>query len=167
MPNVCDYLSPSGDQPQTFVKCVPGCRHLPLHLHGFDLAIPPFLFGSNISELSLKYCLLLGWSQWAKQKMSRSSVSIATPSVGQWALRELRKETKETGPQLRCRSKAWFQEAQAFTFSSVNMVFGKSLPFVAKLKYASYPPRLLGAVSQGCLRCCLPGLCTNFTPNKT
>ena len=50
---------------------------------------------------------------------------------GQWALRELREETKNSGPQLRCTSKEWLQEAHISISShrnwfSVNLVICKS-----------------------------------------
>ena len=40
-------------------------------------------------------------------------------------------------------------------------------PFVTKIHMSSFPPPLLRVVFQGYLRCCLPGLSPNFTPNKT
>ena len=68
----------------------------------------PFTFVTYISIFPLSS---LGWYfravwntaswaivKWTKQRMSQSSVSAATPRVSWWALRELRKETKNTGP---------------------------------------------------------------------
>ena len=59
-----------------------------------------------------------------------------------------------------------------FCTSSVHGVICKSFvpttsPSLPKLMYPCFSPRLLGAVSRGYLRCCLPGLRPNVTPNKT
>lgn len=59
-----------------------------------------------------------------------------------------------------------------FCTFSVYLVLCESLvpttfPLLQNLKYPSFLPRFLGALSQGSLSCCLPGLRPNFTPNKS
>ena len=126
--------------------------------------------------------------------MSRSPLRTATPKggpmsrweqplprVGPWAPRELRKETKKTGPQLRVTSEEGFPWIQTFTSSprnwfsvnlfSAKLVFDKSFvpttcPLLQKLLYPSFPSRLLRAISRGYLRCWLPGLDSNLAQNE-
>ena len=90
--------------------------------------------------------------------------------VGQWALRELRKayqRSDSSKPRPLC-----LPTEMVFCKSSINLVICKSFvpitsPLLQKLCILASAPHLPGAVSQSYLRCYLPGLSTDFTPNKT
>ena len=124
----------------------------------------PFPLWGSISEIPPPGLYLGGRNKRCQGRLWEQPL----PRVGLWALREFRKETK-TGPLLGCVSKDWFQEAQTLTsiflrnWFSVNLLF---LPpaFCRKSHYPSPIPHLLWGVSQGYLRCCLPGLSPNFAP---
>ena len=112
--------------------------------------------------------------KWTKQRMSQSSVSAATPRVSWWALRELRKETKNTGPdswgayqrrEALPLERGWIPLTWCIQFSVYLLFLLPSL--CCKNSYMLAPRHLLRVVSKGYLRCCLPGLSPNFAWNKT